>query len=218
MNQFDCLDVPQDVVFEFIAQSLLADGICVLNDVLGEHWNQRLLQQMLAHEDDFSRAGIGRQQDFNLDKSVRSDLVLWINDDQAECAGYLAWMAALKLYLNRRLFMGLFSYESHFAVYPAGSFYKKHIDAFKGQANRMLTSVYYLNQHWQTADGGQLAVYSPEDHGQLLMLVPPLNDRLVLFLSEDFPHEVLPAFSTRRSIAGWFRLNSSDEQRADPPQ
>jgi len=34
-------------------------------------------------------------------------------------------------------------------------------------------------------------------------------NRLVIFLSEEFPHEVLPANTHRYSIAGWFRVNNS---------
>lgn len=32
---------------------------------------------------------------------------------------------------------------------------------------------------------------------------------LVVFLSEEFEHEVLPAKRDRYSIAGWFRVNPS---------
>jgi len=33
----------------------------------------------------------------------------------------------------------------------------------------------------------------------------PRDGRLVLFLSADFEHEVLPAARERLSVAGWFR-------------
>lgn len=46
--------------------------------------------------------------------------------------------------LNRHLLLGLFSFESHFTHYRAGDFYKQHQDAFKGQANRILSLVVYL--------------------------------------------------------------------------
>lgn len=39
----------------------------------------------------------------------------------------------------------------------------------------------------------------------------------MLFLSEEFPHEVLPASRERYSIAGWFRVNGNGAGRVDPP-
>ncbi|MEM7151083.1 MAG: 2OG-Fe(II) oxygenase, partial [Pseudomonadota bacterium] len=41
---------------------------------------------------------------------------------------------------------------------------------------------------------------------------------LVLFESERFVHEVLPAFDNRYSIAGWFRKNASISGIIDPPR
>ncbi|MEC9256433.1 MAG: 2OG-Fe(II) oxygenase, partial [Pseudomonadota bacterium] len=66
---------------------------------------------------------------------------------------------------------------------------------------------YYLNKNWQPGDGGELAIYDAED--QLITRVQPVLNRLVIFLSEEFPHEVLPAKNHRYSIAGWFRVNNS---------
>jgi len=122
-------------------------------------------------------------------------------------------MEGLRLGLNRRLFMGLFDYESHFAHYPIGAFYKKHRDAFAGQSgnrqpNRVLSTVLYLNSAWQPHEGGELLIYA-EDGEAIIETVVPVYGRLVIFLSEKFPHEVLPATRERKSIAGWFRVNES---------
>jgi len=48
--------------------------------------------------------------------------------------------------------------------------------------------------------------------------VLPQLGTLVVFLSEEFPHEVLAAQRDRYSIAGWFRVNSSTAQQIDPPR
>ena len=48
--------------------------------------------------------------------------------------------------------------------------------------------------------------------------VTPSFATLVCFLSERFPHEVLPAKRPRYSIAGWYRVNGSTTQRVDPPR
>ncbi|WP_335340025.1 2OG-Fe(II) oxygenase [Sedimenticola selenatireducens] len=41
---------------------------------------------------------------------------------------------------------------------------------------------------------------------------------LAVFLSEEFPHEVLAADRDRYSVAGWFRVNGSINQQIDPPR
>jgi SM-20-related protein len=50
-----------------------------------------------------------------------------------------------------------------------------------------------------------LQVFSPREEDRAIGLVRPDAGRAVLFLSEDVPHEVLPARRTRYSIACWFR-------------
>ena len=58
-------------------------------------------------------------------------------------------------------------------------------------------------------------MYSP-DNEKLLQKILPEYVRLVIFLSDKFPHEVLPANKDRYSIAGWFRVNNSSSTRVDP--
>ncbi|MFB0911982.1 MAG: 2OG-Fe(II) oxygenase, partial [Glaciecola sp.] len=130
---------------------------------------------------------------------------------------WLEWTGILRTYLNQHLFLGLFSFESHFSHYAAGSFYKRHLDAFKGEANRILSVVAYLNPNWQIGDGGELVLYKDEFDTQGLKVIPALGT-LAIFLSEEFPHEVLPAKRDRYSIAGWYRINASSADRVDPPR
>ena len=104
--------------------------------------------------------------------------------------------------------MGLFHYESHYAVYEPGTFYKKHVDALKGSQNRILTTVFFLNTNWQEKDGGQLVIY--DEFEQPFDVVSPKMGTLVIFLSERFPHEVKATFKTRNSIAGWFSISNAN--------
>jgi SM-20-related protein len=123
----------------------------------------------------------------------------------------------MQQYVNRSLFMGLFSFESHFACYEPGKFYKRHVDAFKGQGNRVLSLVAYLNDDWTSEDGGELVLYA--DESDLIgTRVLPTKGTFVVFLSEQFPHEVLPAARSRHSVAGWFRVNGSVNDAIDPPR
>ena len=162
-------------------------------------------------EAELTPAGIGRQNDHQLNQQVRRDATQWFDGKSAAQQHYLALMAQLQLVFNRRCFLGLFDFECHFARYQQGDYYQKHMDAFSGRSNRVLTTVSYLNS---VTAGGELALYN-EQH-QLIDKFLPTAGSLVLFESERFPHEVLPAIDTRYSIAGWFRKNASINGVLDP--
>ncbi|MDO6566130.1 2OG-Fe(II) oxygenase [Alteromonas sp. 1_MG-2023] len=164
----------------------------------------------------YQRAGIGRAEQFQHHEKVRSDEICWIDGTSEEGQLWLDWCEALRLYINRHLFMGLFSFESHFACYEPGNFYKRHLDAFQGQSNRKLSVVTYLNDKWQPSDGGELVLYSRKNDLEGIQVLPE-KGTIAIFLSEVFPHEVLKANRERHSVAGWFRLNTSVNDNIDPP-
>ncbi|HMU67130.1 MAG TPA: 2OG-Fe(II) oxygenase, partial [Cellvibrionaceae bacterium] len=154
-------------------------------------------------------AQIGRSQSARLEQSVRSDKILWLDNLENPAVNeYLQAMEAIRQEVNRRCFLGLFDYECHFARFEAGDFYKTHLDAFADEhnprGNRKLSSVFYLNQHWHPVDGGELVIYAPNSGEEIARVLPELGT-LVLFWSEEFPHEVLPARRARQSLTGWFR-------------
>lgn len=208
-----------DPLFESIAQSVYEQGYAISTSAIPTGLSTGLLNRIRQlQEDDFRQAGTGRQQEHQLNSKIRRDKIRWLSGEHADEKAWLDFMGDMQRYLNRRLFLGLFSYECHFAHYQPGDFYRKHMDAFRGQANRVLTTVLYLNPDWQSADGGELIIYNDKNQDEELLRVSPTFGTLVTFLSEEFPHEVLPARSDRFSIAGWFRLNSSNANRADPPR
>ena len=132
----------------------------------------------------------------------------------------LRWVVAFATVVSFvwfRLFLGLFSFESHFAHYSPGAYYKRHYDAFRGEANRVLSVITYLNPAWLPTDGGELVIYN-DDKDRDGIKVVPLYGTLVIFLSEEFPHEVLPSSRDRHSVAGWFRVNTSINNKIDPPR
>ena len=204
-------------VFEAIAADLLEKGYSIKPNAVPVPLLDGLWQQLRAMpKQAFDPAGVGRQQAHTVNSFIRSDTISWIERDTAAGDDWLNWAAELQQYLNRRLFLGLFSFESHFSHYAPGDFYKKHLDAFKGQSNRVLSVVLYLNSGWMPDDGGELALYHGE-RGQSVLKVSPSMGTLVAFLSKEFPHEVLPAKRDRYAIAGWFRVNTTSTERADPP-
>ena len=211
-------DFFNDTLFSRMAEDIRRQGYSIQPDALPHDLAWQLfehVQQMGAAQ--FVQAGIGRQQDFMHNQFVRTDEICWITGESEATASWLSWTNAFQQAMNRRLFLGLFSFESHLAHYAPGDYYKRHVDAFKGEANRVLSLVVYLNPGWQNDDGGELVLYCDETDREGIKVTPSLAT-VVTFLSEDFPHEVLPAERDRYSIAGWFRINSSTDQRVDPPR
>ena len=162
------------------------------------------------------QAGVGRGDHHQLNKRVRQDEIKWLDGRSTAQLNYFEAMQTLQTQINRALFLGLFEYECHYALYPAGGFYKTHRDSFKGQANRMVTTVLYLNPNWQVDWGGELVMYDELETTKIATITPKLG-KLVVSMSEQIPHEVLPTQHPRASIAGWFRLNTSTTVAVDPP-
>lgn len=158
-------------------------------------------------ETQLKTAGIGRHNQQQKNTTIRRDKISWLDNSNPIDTQYLQLMESLRKELNKSLFLGLFDYEAHYAVYQKGDFYKQHIDALKGKSNRVLSSVLYLNENWQKEQGGELILYN-KDNEKIQTVIPDAGS-LVIFLSEEFPHEVLAASQIRYSIAGWFRVNAS---------
>ena len=168
------------------------------------------------NKEELTQANIGRGVAHHSNQDIRRDVICWLDKNNQTDNIWLTEMDELKAYLNQTLFLGLFDYESHYAIYQEGDFYKKHIDALKGESNRILSSVFYLNEQWESKDGGELIIYNKND--EIIKTIQPQEGTLVLFLSEEFPHEVLASNRKRYSIAGWFRVNSSSSINIDPFQ
>lgn len=207
-----------ETLFASIADDIEKQGYSIRPGALPEAVaNSLLLHQQQLDENRYSDAGIGRGEDYLKNDFVRTDAICWITGESPAGQLWLQWAAHLQRFLNQRLFLGLFSFESHFAHYAPGHYYKRHYDAFRGETNRVLSIVAYLNPGWASEDGGELVLYG-DDHDREGTRIIPLYGTVVVFLSEDFPHEVLPASRDRYSVAGWFRVNTSLCNRIDPPR
>ncbi len=160
---------------------------------------------VLDRSDAMKKAGVGRGNDLTRDRSVRRDRIAWLQGVTAPQAALFEFFEALLGGLNRRLFLGLKRFEAHYATYQPGDFYKKHLDSFQGRASRVVSLVLYLNEDWQPDAGGALQVFNRENDNEACAQVLPEAGRMAVFLSEEMPHEVLPANRTRHSIACWFR-------------
>lgn len=219
MNTTSLTQLPTDGdVFDRISSALQQQGYIILNNVFAVEQLQSLFIDIKQTDSgEFHQAGIGREQVHQLNPFVRRDRIHWLDMSNLASQFYLEWAEHLRQHLNRRLFLGLFDYECMYAHYPNGAFYKKHVDAFKGSSNRRLTSILYLNPAWQPADGGELVMYAQDD-STIVETVAPTFGTMVIFLSDEFPHEVLPTRCSRYSLTGWFRLNATTAVNLDPPE
>ncbi len=198
-----------EAIQERIVQALATLGLAIIDDFLPPARVAELAGEAreLWARGGFQDAGIGQGANSQLNATIRTDRTRWLNPaatTPAQCH-YLATLEALRLAINRTLFLGLFEFEGHLAVYPPGAYYRKHLDQFRDQDQRLVSVILYLNNDWQEEDGGQLRLYTdPTETGRQEQVLP-IAGRLVCFLSDRFVHEVLPARRERISITGWFR-------------
>jgi len=189
---------------------------CIVDDLADKGWSQQdaflpdALIAQLATEcrardaaGKLAAAAIGRGDGQAVREGIRGDRIQWIEPGQsAACDLYLGALDALRLQINRALFLGLEDFEGHFALYPPGAFYQKHLDRFRDDDRRAISAVLYLNRDWPVTQGGELRMYFADER---TLDLSPLAGRLVVFLSGEFPHEVLPASHDRLSLTGWLR-------------
>ena len=215
VKEFDTTD---EGLFERIALDIQNKGYSINPNSLPLPLGDELLQHVnRLDEDAFEEARIGRDQLLMQNHFVRRNEICWITGESLAEREWMQWTNKLQVYLNRRLLLGLFSFESHFSHYAVGDFYKRHMDAHKGDANRILSVIVYLNPEWLPENSGELVLYT-DNKDQVGINVTPSFGTVVVFLSEEFPHEVLPTQRNRHAIAGWYRVNTSMLGKIDPPQ
>ena len=184
-----------------VADAIHAQGYAVVQAFLDADAVSALASE--CRNADLRATAVGRGASRAERADIRGDWTQWLEAADASAAqrAYFDAMHALRIELNRTLLLGVDELEAHFAMYKPGTRYAKHRDRFRDDDARVLSSVLYLNDDWQESDGGALRLYLPQRH----LDVYPSAGKLVLFLSADFDHEVLPAMRDRLSIAGWFR-------------
>ncbi|RYU95742.1 2OG-Fe(II) oxygenase [Emticicia agri] len=189
--------------FESIISQIIEHGYGILDNFLTEEEITELNESFLAHyqAQEFRQAGISKEHE--VVKNIRGDEILWLEKEQANAIEikFLERLEAFMSYVNYTCFLGLRSYEIHYASYPVGTFYKRHLDKFRNDSGRKLSFICYLNQNWQADNGGELVLYLPDKEE----IVLPIGGRLVVFESDKIEHEVLPANRERRSLTGWLR-------------
>jgi SM-20-related protein len=188
-----------------MVEELRADGISVSDGFLPPA-DVRALAECAAlrrSRGEFLEARIGADRSLQRREDVRGDLICWLAGTvfpaETEVLGALE---QLRLCLNEGAYLGLLDLEIHYAWYPPGAVYARHVDRPRGRSARRVSLALYLNEDRSPTDGGALRIQG--DDGRFRD-IEPVGGRLVLFLSESREHEVLLTQLPRLSLTGWFR-------------
>ncbi|MCU0430748.1 MAG: 2OG-Fe(II) oxygenase [Cytophagaceae bacterium] len=195
---------------EALADELAEKRYSVVDHFISNTLTEELLAALKQEQESgtFHQASIGRQQDQQIRTDIRGDYILWLDQclHLPAVQAYLEKVNLLIKGLNRTLFLGLQESEIHFAYYPTGTYYKRHLDRFKSSSRRTLSIITYLNSNWKDTEGGALVVYIPsEEQGEKekKITILPEAGRMVIFDSALLEHEVIPATRERYSVTGW---------------
>lgn len=207
---FEQLDFVENPCYEKVISDLLAQQYSVVDDFFTDTQIIALRNSLVhKHEEDaFKKAAIGNKVNENVMKSVRGDFILWLNEAEANAAetSFFDKVNDFIQYMNRTCFMGILHKEFHYALYPEGTFYKRHLDTFQNDDRRKLSIVCYLNEEdWQPEYGGELVIYTEENGAEVEKVFYPFPGRVVIFESQILEHEVKPVKQPRLSITGWLK-------------
>ncbi len=193
--------------FERIISSFLDTKVGLVDDFLNEDLSSKLKENLLSLllSKQFKAAGIGNNSKFITSKSIRSDVIYWLDrkHDNIHENSFFDQMDEFVKYLNLTCYAGITGYEFHYAYYEKGSSYKRHLDQFKDNQSRAYSMIMYLNSEWIPTDGGELCIY----HENVSQIISPLNGKCVFFKSSELEHEVLLSHKPRMSITGWLKTN-----------
>lgn len=207
---FEQLEFKENPLYEKIISDLLEDQYCIVEDFFDLEEVRAMRNVLLKkyEEDNFKKAAIGNRINETIEKSVRGDFILWIDESDAGEAEkiFFGKINSFIQYLNKTCFLGILQKEFHYAVYPEGTFYKRHLDTFQNDDRRKLSLVCYLNdEDWKPENGGELVIYKEENGVEVAKKIFPFPGRVVIFESQLLEHEVMPVKTTRLSITGWLK-------------
>ena len=207
---YEQLDFVENPLFEKIIEDLLENQYSIVEDFFSQEEVFLMRETLLKkYEDDaFKKAAIGNRTNEVIAKTIRGDFILWINEAEAGEAEKMFFnkINSLVTYLNKTCFMGILQKEFHYALYPEGTFYKRHLDTFQNDSRRKLSLVCYLNdEDWKPKNGGELVIYKDENGVEISKKIYPFPGRIVIFESQVLEHEVKPVKTARLSITGWLK-------------
>jgi SM-20-related protein len=192
-------------IFDILIDSFILDKIGIANHFLSDELTKQLKNNLntLYRDQLMQYAGTGNSVQVSHDKLYRSDQIYWLDKSHNDPNENLFFelMDKFVLYLNKTCYTGITDYEFHYALYDAGSFYKKHVDQFQNNDSRQYSMIMYLNADWRKEDGGELCIHQRGTTQH----ISPTQGKSVFFKSSELEHEVLLTNKPRLSITGWLK-------------
>ncbi|MEP6548717.1 MAG: 2OG-Fe(II) oxygenase [Gammaproteobacteria bacterium] len=188
---------------------ILPDGVSIQDQFLAPEQVRALADcaELRRSRGEFTAARIGGARGLQRREEIRGDRICWIGPPLLPAEQTLLQaLERLRLELRRDTLLGLFDLELHYAWYPPGTGYERHVDQPQGSSQRQVSLVLYLNEDWEPAAGGELRLFD-EFGGH--RDVQPIGGCLVCFLTPGREHAVLPTRVERLSISGWFRARDT---------
>ncbi len=192
--------------YEKIIEGIIENNYAIIDNFFDDNTIEILregLKKTYASSS-FKKAAIGNQSSLQIKDEIRGDHIFWLEEKGNDLASkmYFDKINELINYLNATCYLGIRDKEFHFAIYPKGTFYKRHLDTFQNDSKRKLSVVCYLNQeNWLPEYGGALVIYKNDES----ITIYPEKGRMVIFESQLLEHEVLPVNQERWSITGWLK-------------
>jgi len=207
---FEAIDFVENPLYEQIISDISNQQFSVVEHFFSDEEVAILRQSLIEkyEEDAFKKAAIGNRLNETIVKSIRGDVILWMDETKADTSEKLFFnkINDLVYYLNKTCFLGILQKEFHYAIYPKNTYYKRHIDTFQNDDRRKLSIVCYLNEAgWLPENGGELVLYLNENGQEMEKIIYPFPGRMVIFESQIIEHEVKPVKTRRLSITGWLK-------------
>ena len=202
-------------IYEKIIDDLSNQKYSISDFFFSTEETKQLREAIIRKENkkDFHQAAVGSSVNEQIVKSIRGDKIRWIDEENKTETEEIFFSKINDFieYLNLTCYMGIEESEFHYAIYPEGTFYQKHVDAFKNDDRRTLSIVLYLNdEEWKDEFGGQLTLYlADENKVEKELDILPLAGRLAVFDSKSIPHEVKTVNRPRYSITGWLKTRGN---------
>lgn len=192
-----------DQLLNNLIDEIESKGWSHITQFFSKEFCQNLIQNGMSYLE-FERANVGKEASKNLDLTIRDSYTCWIDEwsKSAELTEYDQLLQQLGKSFNQAFFLSIKNYESQFALYKNGGFYKKHLDQHSKSKSRKISVILYLNDVMQ---GGELLIFNKNNPNEIdLCLLPNAGD-IIVFSSADIYHEVLPVVDERISITTWLR-------------
>lgn len=191
--------------FETLITSYMENKVGITDGFLSADLCRNLKENLLSFNEGhlLLEAGVGNDGKMVHDKLIRSDKIYWLDKKHNNSFEdeFFDTMDEFVAYLNENCFTSIKSYEFHYSLYEAGSFYRPHLDQFEDDSKRQFSMMNYLNADWLQKDGGELLIHQKNNNQS----ISPTQGKTVFFKSDELIHEVLLTNERRMSVTGWLK-------------